>query len=391
MPQDLVGSIVLSLNRDGAGETHARLVRTRSLQWVSALVGMPADGAIERLPLILSICRESQAAAARAALAGSRGAPLAQETRSNLGRRVQVESLFESLRALALSWPGRVGVGASPAIRHLRPAAERAHAELSASELSASEASAREDSATRAYAQLGAELIFGPRRRLPADASELSAWARLGETPTALFVGELLDSGWAAAGPAEVAPLREDALPSILAALVGAEGAGFAAAPELDGSPRETGATARHRDHPLVVSIRDPYGPGLLSRVAARLVEASSLIDELEAGGNCSEERVRARSLADGWGVGVVESARGLLVHALRLEGDRVAELRILPPTEWNFGPRGSAVQSLGALGAELNGALLGSAQPLAELVVGSFDPCVGLEVQIDAKEIPDA
>lgn len=46
---------------------------------------------------------------------------------------------------------------------------------------------------------------------------------------------------------------------------------------------------------------------------------------------------------ANGPGVGraLVETARGLLLHEITLDGDRIADYVIVAPTEWNFHPRG--------------------------------------------------
>ena len=57
-----------------------------------------------------------------------------------------------------------------------------------------------------------------------------------------------------------------------------------------------------------------------------------------------------ALPLADGEAIAWTEMARGLLVHWVRLEdspsGPRVADCRVLAPTEWNFHPRGVLAQA---------------------------------------------
>jgi hypothetical protein len=50
--------------------------------------------------------------------------------------------------------------------------------------------------------------------------------------------------------------------------------------------------------------------------------------------------RVR-RSLAPGVGRALVETARGLLMHEIVLDGERIADYFIVAPTEWNFHPQG--------------------------------------------------
>ena len=55
-------------------------------------------------------------------------------------------------------------------------------------------------------------------------------------------------------------------------------------------------------------------------------------------------------SLADGVGLGQVQAARGLLVHRVAIRAGRVADYRILAPTEWNFHPQGAAALGLATL-----------------------------------------
>ncbi|MCB1894567.1 MAG: hypothetical protein H6945_11910 [Zoogloeaceae bacterium] len=47
-----------------------------------------------------------------------------------------------------------------------------------------------------------------------------------------------------------------------------------------------------------------------------------------------------------------VDTVRGLLIHALRLDGGLVEEYRIVAPTEWNFHPAGVFEGEVGLLPA---------------------------------------
>ena len=61
----------------------------------------------------------------------------------------------------------------------------------------------------------------------------------------------------------------------------------------------------------------------------------------------------------------------------LRLDGDRIARLRILAPTEWNFHPEGAAARAL----ASLRGDDRNTTQIQANLLIHAIDPCVGYEL----------
>ncbi|MFM2406492.1 MAG: hypothetical protein RL223_4372 [Pseudomonadota bacterium] len=82
-----------------------------------------------------------------------------------------------------------------------------------------------------------------------------------------------------------------------------------------------------------------------------------------------------AVQLDDGAGLAWVETARGLLLHRLRLAagsgGRHLAEAQVLAPTEWNFHPRGTLAQALCELPASAEGAR--GAQGLAF----AYDPCM--------------
>jgi Ni,Fe-hydrogenase I large subunit len=81
--------------------------------------------------------------------------------------------------------------------------------------------------------------------------------------------------------------------------------------------------------------------------------------------------------LEENAGMAGVETSRGLLLHVARLKDGKIAEYRIVAPTEWNFHPAGPLAQALSGLGA---GAGLESA---ARLVSQSLDPCVAYGVEL--------
>ncbi len=115
------------------------------------------------------------------------------------------------------------------------------------------------------------------------------------------------------------------------------EGPLFLEAPHVKGEGREPGPLARMRDQPLVFALLGAGRP-LSARLAARLSELA-----LSVGENFPQKALsrRVRSLTPERGVGVsfAETARGLLVHRCRMEGDQVTDYRILAPTEWIFHP----------------------------------------------------
>jgi len=77
------------------------------------------------------------------------------------------------------------------------------------------------------------------------------------------------------------------------------------------------------------------------------------------------------RESFNGKGRGIVEAARGTLIHEVEIRGGKIKSYNIVTPTVWNLGPRdtkhlGVAEKALLNLDSELK----------AEIVVRSFDVC---------------
>ena len=81
------------------------------------------------------------------------------------------------------------------------------------------------------------------------------------------------------------------------------------------------------------------------------------------------------------------EMARGLLVHAVRLEGGRISDYAIVAPTEWNFHPRGARFRELSGRPVRDEG----EAKRALTFAAATLDPCVALEAGLDGGEPGDA
>ena len=87
-------------------------------------------------------------------------------------------------------------------------------------------------------------------------------------------------------------------------------------------------------------------------------------------------------SLPDEVGLAQVQAARGLLVHRVAIRAGRVADYRILAPTEWNFHPQGAAAQGLATLPDADDETL----QRIGGLFVTALDPCVAYDLRITSE-----
>lgn len=316
----------------------------------------PAEAA-DLAGMLFSLCGRAQRIAALAACAAAEGRPLADETARDHERAILAEWAREHAWRLLLDWPAVNGGTADPvSLQRLRQAGD--------------------DPAKGLDALLLTKLLGEPAAVwLERDASGLRAWLRAGKGAAALFaaLGEGDDPG---SGASDFLPPASE--------LADADVAGLAeralAEPELcarplwQGWPAETGALARSRSEPLLGTWMDERGAGAGARLLARLVELARLPVRLSGNGPAV---LRAWPLAGGAGIAAVETSRGLLCHVVRLDAGRVADYRIVSPTEWNFHPRGALAEALAGLPADER------LEMDAKRLVLAFDPCVAYGVEI--------
>jgi Ni,Fe-hydrogenase I large subunit len=113
------------------------------------------------------------------------------------------------------------------------------------------------------------------------------------------------------------------------------------------------------------------------ARLIARLID---LLDSAESlvQGNLSG-LVQSVSSTNSTGLSIVKTARGRLIHFVRIESERIAEYFTVAPTEWNFHPQGALVNGL--IGLKENDAE--RLMRAAKIFVLSLDPCVEYEIEI--------
>lgn len=148
----------------------------------------------------------------------------------------------------------------------------------------------------------------------------------------------------------------------------------FCTRPLWRGQPAETGALARQQHHPLLADSFTAHEQRLVARWRARRLELIELPARLRRE---PTELLLAKPLMENRGYAWVETARGALLHVVRLEKGRVAAYRIIAPTEWNFHPAGPFVAGIVALDETVD--LAATARALAL----SLDPCVSYHVEI--------
>lgn len=314
------GCVRIRVQGDGARVVAAQVVSQRP-QVARVLKGRQADAAATLVPLVFALCARAQGVAARLALAAARG----DEFSPRLDPDIVGEVMREHLWRWLLDLPVLFGL---PPLRDEFTSAVRA---VAACDGEAVQALLETPEMTR---------LIGSINVLEQPAQQASALLHIDSAQSSL---------------AEWPQLYEE----------------LCHTPTWRGQAAETGAYARSSG---TSSVSGAFAARWLARLAELEAWASGA-QRIGAGGTAS-----AVPVAPGVGRALVETARGLLMHELVLEGERVADYRIVAPTEWNFHPQGP-----------LSGWLIGrpclaaaELRRFAAQAVAALDPCVRWELTLE-------
>jgi coenzyme F420-reducing hydrogenase alpha subunit len=390
------GRLQIELTRENGRVGAVKISSTRPVHAARVFEGKTPDAVLQLLPLLYSICAVAQAQAAQTACERALGITPARGVRLARELLVCLETAREHLWRILIDWPAFVD--------------EDSHATLASSltkllpdsrnalfvEGRAFGLEVRLHAADWALHDLAGTLdallertVFGCSAQewlTIADRAGLDDWSGRSGSIAARVLRKLQDNGWEEIGAVEPAflPALPDA--GLDARFEAPDSDVFIAQPDWQGQPRETTPLARQQDVPLIRSLLDSGGAGLLSRLAALLVELAGMPERVR---DLSREMLAVEAgeldpvgggMDSGVGVAQVEAARGRLVHRVELDHDCVRRYRILAPTEWNFHPAGAAAQGLMHLPAQDTTVL----RRLAALLINAVDPCVGYDLRVD-------
>jgi hypothetical protein len=382
----IAGDLSIDLQLADKGRHRASISSRRPLDIARLYVGKTPEQLVASLPRLFSVCGVAQARTVMRACAHALQLDIAPERQRAQDRLVAAEMLREHALRVLMGWnrllhlpvssdsarllTGSVGTlrqalfaGTDPFAGVCAPAADEAAVAALVARLT--EALEREI--------FGESLdVFLSRRDLEA----LAGWAAGADTPAAYLVGCVMGRNWSAEGASAIAPLPSDDHAAIADRLAAADASAFVAHPLLAGTPHETSALTRNEGHPLVAAAIARFGRGLLARLVARLVEIARLPALLLC---TAADREAPAALGEGRGIAATETARGRLVHYVQVLEGRIADIRILAPTEWNFHPLGVVAESL----RNLSAGPLDEVKRKAELIIETIDPCVGYELRL--------
>ncbi len=366
------------------------ILSSRPLQLPLLFEGNAVEKVLQTLPMLYSICATAQANAAAIACRQAVGVSVNPKIQLAETLLVWFETAREHLWRVLIDWPDylreTVDPEQLPGLSQLIPEAKRALFDnmapaFSLQPLLRHEAESLTGLIDRLALMLECSVFKMPALEWYAMASleALERWMDAKETGAARYLERVKDAGVAQLGQSGI-----EALPTIDAELLHArmqadDADGFIAAPEWQAGPRETSCLTRQAEHPLIKAMEPVYGKGMLTRLVSRLLELASIPDRMKAllqaiTRETEPTAAATPALPKGIGVGVVEAARGRLVHRASVQGNTIDRYQILAPTEWNFHPRGLVAEGLLGLACGYESTM----REQASLFISAVDPCVG-------------
>ena len=353
------GKLTLGVVWDGdtVGATDIRSTRPMAAQ---ILKGKTPEQVARIVPMLFSVCGKAQGAAADAALQAARqGSAAAAATMEHM---VVCEAMQEHLWRLMLDWTKLMGL----------PRQEQRFAGWYALLRKIGAGEAGMGTFLHQFERDCLEMPAAEWRAL-GDYQALQTWSLKVHSPSAQVLARLVELE---RGRRQTSDTR--LLPAWTAAEASRECTGrwsmdFSACPDWLGDTAETGAWTYHADDGLLHDVWLQSGSRVLSRLLARVV------DVIDMATGTAAPRLDVACPAENTGVAVVRTARGLLMHHVRLERGLVADYAIVAPTEWNFHPDGPFARDMRGSKERDRERL----QQLAHVEALSLDPCVAYEVEI--------
>lgn len=386
---NIEGHIAIDLHHDSGRVTAARIASGRPVGLSRAFAGKTATDVLKTIPMLFTLCSVAHTVASVEAYEDATRLMPSHAARTARRIAVLAETAREHALRIALDWPRFIGEAPEkeplPRVMAQVPAVRRAVSVSGDPFLAGAQTPPLGDAFNAsiiAIEELAGTVVFGEplgEWRARSSMASLIEWSGCGATVAARFIQRIIVLGWQSIGAGETRFLPELDKETLAVRLDVEAPEQFLAAPLWDGQPHETTPLSRQRNAPLMRAVLEAYGPGLLARAIARLVELANIPEDMRALTAAAPDHV-APHLTQGTGLAQVEAARGRLVHYIRLAApDRVAHYAILAPTEWNFHPQGAAIRAFEAI----NSSHAQELRDMAEMLINVIDPCVAHELRL--------
>lgn len=393
---NLEGQIEIDLTVQPDGSKQVQIVNNRPVQASQLFVGKTIDEALAIIPLLFHVCGKAQGFAAINAIHSAIKAPIDGKTALARELLCQSEQVREHLLRIFMDWPSHLPkdtpIDTGPDLQTIMQLTPKFEAALFPNgkpfdrhTLTTPNLEDLEQSLATLFSFLSDQVFGCPVETwITADKKDIVLhWIETGSTIAAKSCRDLLQKKLADQGQTQSC-----FLPSLSGAdlhpLLFSESANhFVANPIWQGVPRETSALSRQFKHPLLQTILIHCGPGLLARYMARLIEIAMIAMRIKTQVQQIKQRKHAMQKLGAFntttGIGIVEAARGLLVHGVELKDTTIQQYRILAPTEWNFHENGPLAQALG----NITSTKLEQIRAIADMIIPSIDPCTQTKLEV--------
>ncbi|WP_027856409.1 nickel-dependent hydrogenase large subunit [Marinobacterium jannaschii] len=374
MAADLAGRLTFDLQYDGARISDIAIGSSRPYYATRVLQGKTIEQAAAVVPLLFNLCAGAQQVASLQAAEQALGKPACAQVQRLRQALVVAETARELAWRLTKDWLESHNCGTIALLQRwydklfksVLPVLTLAAAEPD-------EIPDLEEAATQLEQWF--ESSFGTIATLPQQFCQAQDSSAIGAVILDLeqeFAGIELNPG--------CAPLPESDPALWLKAFRHSGGTTFVQRPDWQGHCRETSVWTRWIDAPPIVAAAKSGRHPLSLRFMAMVLELSCIPQRLRALCGAGPAPGKPSSmLHPGEGIGIVEAARGRLMHYVKLDQGCVGNYQIVAPTEWNFHPSGSVSAML--KGVEVP---LAQVKALVHQTVLAVDPCVGFEINIE-------
>jgi len=386
------GKVSIILHVDDSKVRAAAVASERPLLAQKFFGGMRVDTVTTLVAAVYRLCGRAQAFASSQALEQALDLNPSPSTCLLREQLVHMETLREHLWRVFLDWPGLIGeISGSALMKQVlqmdkewkESIDDKGQAFLLQAEIRPMQD--KRDKVALEYGTFLMKHVFA----MPANdflkinnAEDFLHWSRAEKTGAAQLIQWMMDHHWAGLGQSGESDLPEIEPEWLETRLAAHDAEQFMFVPDLDGKPCETTPLSRQKKDPLIQSLLKLYGNGLLTRFTAVLIEIAAVYMTMEkASERTTALRMVKKQSSANTGVGIVEAARGRLIHRVIVQNNQVSTYQIVAPTEWNFHPQGSLKQALTGLDV-INQSTL---KEQARCMIHAMDPCVQFSLAINA------
>ena len=364
------------------------VVSSRPLLASRILTGKTADEALAVIPLLFNVCGMAQAYAAHKAISTGMTQTHSQAVQAARELVVLAETGRENLLRVFMDWPLLFQMERWCGNLHYLAQLHKDFAAALFKNGDAFSLTAILKSDILAIQALISEFedflsdhVFktSPNQWLGFNQAQLMSWAADSDTIASRSVHQIIENNWQSAGAVDYCGLPELNADALTERLDAEDADDFIAFPDWQGSCFETSAYSRQYRQPLVQSLTETFSTGLLARWVARLVELAQIPRQMRQWLELLEQTTLTAPQSSANGLGIVEAARGRLIHRVKMQQGIVKQYQILAPTEWNFHPKGVLFRSLLSVEEEK----ADRRQQVMHLLIHAFDPCVGYQLEL--------